>query len=295
MRILGFAKNAFLWHYLRMLHSSIKTTKHPRRPKRDSLLNYVEELQARGRLVFTSAEAMKNLKETPNAFIKASLALIRDHKLFRPANGFYVIIPAEYRNAKSVPAEWYIDALMKFYGQPYYVGGLSAAALHGAAHQAPQELQVVTTNALRPINKHRTRIRFLTKKDLSETPIQEIKTHTGYFKVSTPEATAFDLVKYYRWVGYINNVATVLTEISEQVDPKKLLSIAEAESDLANTQRLGYLLDRFAKKTSATELHKWLKNIDTKFVPLRPGWDGELLARDEKWRILVNDDVEADQ
>lgn len=177
-------------------------------------MNYVEELQAQGRLVFTSDEAQKKLGETPNAFIKASLILIRDEKLFRPVNGFYVIIPGEYRRAKSVPAEWYIDALMKFHGLLYYVGCLSAAALHGAAHQAPHGLQVITTKPLRPITKHRTRIRFLTKKDLSDTPVQNVKTHTGYFKVSSPEATAFDLIRYYRRVGYLNNVATILTELS---------------------------------------------------------------------------------
>jgi hypothetical protein len=106
-------------------------------PKRDRLLNYIESLQAQGRLVFTSVEAQKELFDTPNAFIKASLRLIRKDKLFRPTNGFYVIIPTEYRSGKSVPPEWYIDALMKFHGLPYYVGGLSAAAPtsdHGSSH-----------------------------------------------------------------------------------------------------------------------------------------------------------------
>lgn len=39
---------------------------------------------------------------------------------------------------------------MKFLGQPYYVGLLSAAALHGAAHHQPQEFQVVTNKQFRP-------------------------------------------------------------------------------------------------------------------------------------------------
>ncbi len=285
-----------MWHYLRMIRrkENPKPSLRSRRPKRDGLLNYIEELQAQGRLVFTSEEAQKKLGESPNAFIKASLRLIRKDKLFRPATGFYVIIPGEYRSGKSVPSEWYIDALMKFHGLPYYVGGLSAAALHGAAHQAPQELQVVTTKPLRPITAHRTRIRFLTKKNLSETSVQEMKTHTGYFKVSTPEATAFDLVRYYRWVGYLNNVATILAELSERIDPKKLVRAAKAEGEIAHAQRLGYLLDQYGKKTAASELRKWTADRKTKFVPLRPSWNGEVLARDEQWRVLVNDDVEPD-
>ena len=271
-----------------------KQLPHPRQSKRDDLLNFVEELQAQGRLVFTSEEAQKKLGESPNAFIKASLRLIRKDKLFRPTTGFYVIIPTEYRSGKSVPSEWYIDALMKFHGLPYYVGCLSAAALHGAAHQAPQELQVITTKPIRSITTHRTRIRFLTKKDLSDTLVQEMKTHTGYFKVSTPEATSLDLIRYYRWAGYLNNVATVLSELSERIDPKKLVHTAKTEAEIAQAQRLGYLLEKYGNKKSASELCKWTSEQETKFIPLRPGWNGEILARDEKWRVLVNDDVEPD-
>lgn len=265
-----------------------------RKSNRDDLLNYVEEIQAQGRLVFTSDEAQKKLGESPNAFIKASLRLIRKDKLFRPTTGFYVIIPTEYRSGKSVPSEWYIDALMKFHGLPYYVACLSAAAFHGAAHQAPQELQVVTTKPIRSITTHRTRVRFLSKKDLSDTQVQEMKTHTGYFKVSTPEATALDLLRYYRWAGYLNNVATVLSELSERIDPKKLVRVAKAEGEIAHAQRLGYLLDKYGNKKSTSELRKWISEHDTKFIPLRPGWDGDILARDEKWRVLINDDVEPD-
>ena len=278
----------------------IRRSKKPSRPspnsspKRDGLLNYIEELQAQGRLVFTSDQAQAKLGESPNAFIKASLRLMRKDKLFRPTRGFYVIIPGEYRSGKSVPPEWYIDALMKFHRLPYYVGGLSAAALHGAAHQAPQELQVVTTKPLRLITAHRTRIRFLTKKAIEETPVQEMKTHTGYFKASTPEATALDLVRYYRWAGYLNNIATVLGELSERIDPKKLVRAAQAEGEIAHVQRLGYLLDQYGEKKSASELRKWASAKKTKFVPLRPGWDGEVSARDEKWRVLINDEVEPD-
>ena len=271
---------------------AIKTFKSPP-PKRDGLLKYIEDLQAQGRLVFTSDEALKKLGESPNAFIKASLRLIRKNKLFCPTRGFYVIIPPEYRSGMSVPPEWYIDTLMKFHGLPYYVGGLSAAAFHGAAHQSPQELQVVTTRPLRPITTHRTRIRFLTKDDTARIAIQDMKTHTGYFKVSTAEATAFDLVKYYRRVGHLNNVATILAELSERLDPKKLVRAADAH-EIAHAQRLGYLLDQYGEKKSTSELHKWISEKQTKFVPLRPGWADKVLGRDEKWRILINDNVEPD-
>ena len=42
-----------------------------------------------------------------------------------------------------IPADWFIAELMQFLDLPYYVGVLSAAALHGAAHQQAQEFHVV--------------------------------------------------------------------------------------------------------------------------------------------------------
>jgi len=284
-RILRVAQSATLWHSMGIMGSE---------QNRNSLLRYMENLQAQGRLVFTAEDAQAALGESANAFIKASLRLIKKGKLFRPTKGFYVVIPAEYKNSGSVPPEWYIDSLMKFHGLPYYVGGLSAAAFHGASHQAPQELQVITTKKLRPVINSRTRIRFLTKKNISKVPVQEIKTHTGFFKVSSPEATAFDLIRYYRWSGYFNNIATVLIELSEKIDSKKLARAADIEGDIAQAQRLGHLLDRFGKEKPISELAKWVSQKTNKFMPLRPGWKGEVQSRDEKWRIQINDDVEPD-
>lgn len=262
--------------------------------KRDALLNFTDELQAQGRLFFTPEEAQKKLGETQNAFHKASSRMIQKGKLFRPTSGFYVIVPPQYRNARSIPPEWYIDGLMKFLGEAYYVGGLSAAALHGAAHQAPQEFQVVTPKPFRTLFAPRTRIRFFTKKLLSKTPIEQVKNYAGYFNVSTPEATAIDLIRYYRWVGYLNNIATVLTELSEQLDPKKLLYAAQINGEIAHAQRLGYLLDQFGEKKPTEDLQKWISTQNPKFIVLRPGWRGETLDRNEKWRLLINEKVEPD-
>jgi hypothetical protein len=49
--------------------------------------------------------------------------------------GVAVVVPPEYREAGCPPASWFIHDLMRFLGQPYYVALLTAAAIHGAAHQ----------------------------------------------------------------------------------------------------------------------------------------------------------------
>ena len=52
-----------------------------------------------------------------------------------------------------------------YLGKPYYVGLLSAAALHGAAHQQPMTDYIVTqTPAPRNISNKRLKIAFFAKK-----------------------------------------------------------------------------------------------------------------------------------
>ena len=120
---------------------------------------------------------------------------------------------------------------MAYLDRPYYVGLLSASALYGAAHQAPQELQVVTDRSLRPIEIGRVRIRFVKKARVSETPTVNIKTPTGETRVSSPEATALDLVRYIEHAGHLPNVATVLHELAERLDPSVLVRAAEADAE----------------------------------------------------------------
>ena len=264
-----------------------------KRARPRTLARFAEDLQGHGRLTFTKQEAIAALHISDNAFHKAAHRLIREKCIARIVNEFYSVIPAEYRPSGGVPATHYIDALMKFRQQPYYIGVLSAASLHGAAHQAPQELQVVTTKPLPTIRAKRTRIRFLTKHGLADTPVQPIKAPTGYIQVSTPEATAFDLLRYPRAAGGLNNIATVLTELSEVIDPQKLAQVAAATQP-TYVQRLGYLMDQFGAEKLTGALIDCLKKQRWDYVPLRPAWEIESPRRDPKWRVIVNETVESD-
>ena len=258
-----------------------------------SFARFTEDLQGHGHYTFTKQEAITSLHISDNAFHKAAHRLIREKSVIRVVNEFYAVVPAEYRASGGLPATHYIDALMKFRQQPYYVGVLSAAALHGAAHQATQELQVVTTKPMPMIRAGRTRIRFLTKHRLAETPVQPVKTPSGYIQVSTPEATAIDLLLYPRIAGGLNNIATVLTELSEVIDPEMLARIA-ASTKASYIQRLGYLMDQVGAEKLTGSLTRCLKKQRWDYIPLRPGWKSSSIKRDSKWRVIVNEIVEAD-
>jgi len=57
------------------------------------------------------------------------------------------------------------------------------------------------------------------RKRLTDVPVQPFNSPRGTLLVSTPEATAIDLVGYAAHAGGLNQVATVLSELAERMDP----------------------------------------------------------------------------
>ena len=91
--------------------------------------------------------------------------------------GFFIIIPFEYAATEMLPAEWFIDDLMSYIGRPFYVGLMSAAALHGAAHQQPQQFHVVTNGPSRSIrSKNRLAVIFFSKSGIIIIPVKSPET-----------------------------------------------------------------------------------------------------------------------
>ena len=261
-----------------------------RSPK--SLRGFLDSLQASGRYTFTRVEAAKALGRSDIALKNALWRLGRAGRVVSPRRGFYVIVPPEYQVAGSLPAAWFIHDLMDYLKRPYYVGLLTASSLHGAAHQAPQEFQVVTDRPLGAIKIGRVRIRFVKKADVSRTPTIGIKTPTGEMQVSTPEATALDLVRYPEHCGGLSNVATILHELGERLDGGELGRVAEADGEVAYAQRLGYLLDRAGRQEVARVLAEWVDTRAPRVTPLSPGAPITGTERDARWRVAVNEEVD---
>ncbi len=113
-------------------------------------------------------------------------------------------------------------------------------------------------------------------------------------RVSTPEATALDLVRCYDRVGHLSQVATVVGELVEKIDASKLVQAAEAEGESAVAQRLGYLLERMGAAKAATKLAKWVDRRSPKTVLLAPDKPGVEIACDAHWPVIANVEVEPD-
>jgi predicted transcriptional regulator of viral defense system len=184
---------------------------------------YIDKLQQHGSYSFTKLRAQRETGESDPALKLALWRLARKRRIVPVREGFYVIVPLEYASSEMLPPEWFIDDMMKFLQQPYYVGLLSAAAVHGAAHQQPQEFHVVVQKASRNIRVGRLFIRFFAKATLQTSAIERLKTPTGYMHVATPAVTALDLVTYASRVGGFERVATVLQELGEKLTAPMLI------------------------------------------------------------------------
>ena len=257
-----------------------------------SLENWVDSLQSQGRYFFLRREALRDSGLSAEAVKKALQRLERRGRLAKAKNYFYVIIPLEYSKSGGLPPAWYIDDLMKAMKRPYYVGLLSAAALHGASHQQPQEFQVVTDRFARSLRVGRVRIRLLTNKHALDTPVQEMKTPTGTMRVSTPEATVVDLVRCAKVAGGLDNVAIVLAELLSRLDERRLLKVVRLQRDVPNAQRLGYLLDKLRARSLSKALYAWIEQRSPGAVPLRPGEAVGDTVQDRRWHVLVGESIE---
>lgn len=254
---------------------------------------FLEALQAAGRYSFALAEARQGLDVSPVALQAAIRRQKSRGHIASPRRGYFIVVPPEYRSTGSTPPSWFIDDLMRFLGRPYYVGLLSAAALHGAGHQQPMVFQVVTVLPTDPITVGRVRIQFVRRREMDDAATTRVKTSTGYMSVSTPETTAFDLVRHYALAGHLSNVATVFGELADVIDCGKLIQAAKRAS-LAEVRRAGYLFMISGRNEIADCLDTFLVTRRARPSVLRPDASADQAILDRRWSLLINEDVEPD-
>lgn len=270
--------------------------------QRSPLSSYVSGLLSAGRTVFTAEEAEQSIGVGRGAFLDAAERLQRRKALLNPRQGFYVAVPQQYASWGAPPPAWYIDALMRYEGESYYVGILKAAELHGATHQAVMEFQVISAKRLPKIRAGRSLIVFYYCKDLDAAAgIENRKTDTGTMKISSPALTALDLLRYPQASGGIDNVATVLSDLGSKIDPEQL-AVLSASIDRPVLQRLGHLLDRLGHAAVTAPMFETLfsrgfprwTELDRQEAR-DPDFTPEPRERDSRWRVIVRRIPELDE
>ena len=255
--------------------------------------DYISDLAANGRYHFAADEMRKALGVSADAAKLSLYRLAKRGLVASPARGFYIIVPPEYKRLGSLPADQFLPALMEWRKTRYYAGLLTAAQYHGSAHHRPQEFQVMVEKNQRPIECGSVRVSFIARKKMRAVPIQSFNTPRGTISVSTVEATAVDLVGYPHHAGGFDQVATILAELAEKIDPKRL-AVAAKTAPLPWAQRLGYLLELLDAKQPASLLKAYVQENARDWTQLVPGARHARARRARDWLLYVNAEVESE-
>ncbi len=260
-----------------------------------SAYEFIEKLRSQGRYSFTIREIEQTLKLNKMAAINALHRLRKNKMVASPARGFYLIVPPEYKAFGCLPADMFITDLMKYLRQPYYVGFLSAAQYYGAAHQKPQLFQVVTIKNRRPIECGRIHIEFIANKYAGTIPSKKFNTAAGSIVVATPEVIAADILSAPHHAAGINNAVTVLTELAEKIEIRKIVELSTLYQESSWIQRLGYLFESFGLAAMANKINSILTKKKLSWVLLSARNPYKKGARNSKWKVIINTEVEIDE
>ncbi|MHB1455604.1 MAG: type IV toxin-antitoxin system AbiEi family antitoxin domain-containing protein [Armatimonadota bacterium] len=254
--------------------------------------NFILSRLAQGYYTFSLKEAERVLGDSEN--VRQSVyRLMRQGWLFSPGKGFYVIIDPQHQGTGFVPVEWFIDDWMRFTGARYYVGLLSAAMQHGASHQKPQQVQIISDMRPQLIEKGAYSISFFHKKAIPDDYLEQRQSPAGYYWISTPEMTAYDLLRYPKASRSLNLTATVMQELGEKIDPDRLAALIDAGSEVSVLQRLGWMLDQTGWEEKTSTLADKLRGSEPAWRTIHKDLTSEG-PRDTKWHVIVNVDIEAD-
>jgi len=261
---------------------------------------WIENLEKRGRISFSLDRLTEENPEISEVAIKSALLrLSKKGKIVSIHKGFYLIISSEYALRGIIPPIQFIDDLMKFLNRPYYVSTISAAALFGAAHQAPQEFFVITGYpVMRSTAKKGIKINYISKRTLPANLLKDRKTQSGHVKISSEVLTAIDLVQYQNRSGGLSRVATIVNELMEEISPESFSQDLFASSTTTAIQRLGYLLEyKLDNQLLADSLFKRSMEYGSKFqrIPLRQSIPFNGSSSDNRWRVARNIEIEIDE
>lgn len=271
----------------------------------NSLAELLDQRLGRGRGYLTKADAVEALGVSPAAFNAAAARLVKQRRLARPRQGFFLILRPEDRvSGGPDPARW-IDPLMRHLGIDYRVSLLRAAAFHGSSHQAAQAFQVVIPKQLRPVAVDRQRVEFLYQSPpafarVNTAPwLDTLKSDAGLAHVAGVELLLLDAVRYFHEAAGLNGAAQIVHDLGDRAHPRKLGDAARVYENSV-VRRLGFLLEHFGHMRQAARLRplaaraKSSKPLDPSVRVVPSLADSVSHAEGTTWKLQLNVPVEID-
>ncbi len=257
--------------------------------------DYIDDLKSNGKYSFRIEDLNNTLSKDKKNINKDLNRLKQKGEVYNIRRGFYIIIPDQYRNMGLVPVELFVNDLMKFIGKRYYVGLYSAAMLHGAAHQQPQEFYIINESPnIRNVKKEKLHINFSEKKGFPEYGIEEKKTDTGFIKISGKELTFLDLITYGKSMGGLNRMISVLIELADEMKPGLFRKVLKNNFPISVCQRAGYILEELIGNYEIAGLIKeYLVHKDFRDTLLSSSGKKSGPVN-QKWKVQINIQLESD-
>jgi len=266
-----------------------------KRPKRSqdsrqigAAVAFVEARMALGRVAFSLEEL---IKETGLSAIAAKFQLLRLRgKVARvsPRQPFFLIVSPEHRSMGAPPPAWWLQDYFNWLGRPYYLALQSAASVFGSNPQALQVTQVMTDKALRPIKVGRIQLRFFVKRGIERTPTQQPEGAVAPLLMTTPEATAYDLIRYASSIGGIERAAETMRPLLPLLRGRELKRVLDGESEPGVAQRLGFIIEACGNRSLAKVVRDWLPDELTPvaLAPAKGKRDAFPLVK--RWQVFNN-------
>lgn len=263
--------------------------------------SYIKDIRKDGKRCFTIQDVVNEFDVSRGNVRVALNRLLKNGDLISPVRGLYVIVPPEYQPYGSIPAKELVPLIVKHIKADYYVSLLTAGLFYGATHQKPAKFQVISNRRI----KHKlifgdVEIDFIYKKSVLGLPTQNFTVNTGYLIVATPELMLLDLLCYPNHAGGLNHIATVLSELIENLNAAKIISLAREIKVEYQLQRIGYILDNIelideeGAGKFMEELAQYVEKNKKSYVPLASEIAITGFPRCKKWRVVINTDVESD-
>jgi len=101
-----------------------------------------------------------------------------------------------------------------------------------------QVTQVLTTEPMRPADIGRLHLDFYVKSSLPQTPLTTFVGMPAPLAVSSPEATALDLVAFSHRIGGIRRIAEMISELKSTMTLAGLRAALRAEPQIAVAEEL---------------------------------------------------------
>lgn len=266
-----------------------------RLPPREQDLYFA--LLNKGKWVVTSSEAVQIARVSETHAWKMLHGLSKRHVLLRVGKGVYVVAsPDAVYEEGQPPVDPFrvLDQLMRAFDLPYYAAYVTAAFLHGAAHEIPFNVHVATTRPRRPLRLGATLVSFHKVPAERMLGTTRMRQSGEYLTVSDVEKTLVDCADRLDLSGGADGLAQIAWELAAAADARKLAQYAEALGKPAAVHRLGFVLSQLARKKPSrapSKLHKGLSRLVRKTVyPLDPA-RADAGDIDPCWKLRVNTDV----